>query len=133
MSSLSGYFDVSLSRITSSARSSDKNYTYKQSGTMISGKFGVRYTYPKGVVRPFVELGADVSGMINAKTKANDKSERWLNGVYPGYYANTGMNFKLSRKNKQMICVRAQFKGLRDMMEKSGLINGWSGVIGYTF
>ncbi|MCY6309024.1 hypothetical protein [Bacteroides faecis] len=133
MSSLSGCFDVSLSRITSSARSSDKNYTYKQSGTMISGKFGVRYTYPKGVVRPFVELGADVSGMINAKTKANDKSERWLNGVYPGYYANTGMNFKLSRKNKQMICVRAQFKGLRDMMEKSGLINGWSGVIGYTF
>lgn len=110
MSSLSGCFDVSLSRITSSARSSDKNYTYKQSGTMISGKFGVRYTYPKGVVRPFVELGADVSGMINAKTKANDKSERWLNGVYPGYYANTGMNFKLSRKNKQMICVRAQFK-----------------------
>ena len=76
MSSLSGCFDVSLSRITSSARSSDKNYTYKQSGTMISGKFGVRYTYPKGVVRPFVELGADVSGMINAKTKANDKSER---------------------------------------------------------
>lgn len=133
MSSLSGCFDVSLSRITSSARSSDENYTYKQSGTMLSGKLGIRYTYPKGMVRPFVELGADISGMINAKTKANDKSERWLNGVYPGYYANTGMNFKLSRKNKQMICVRAQFKGLRDMMEKSGLINGWSGVIGYTF
>ena len=35
----------------------------------------------------------------------------------PCYYANAGVNFKLSRKNKQMICIRAQFKGLRDMME----------------
>ena len=100
---------------------------------MFSGKLGIRYTYPKGMARPLVELGADFSGMINAKIKINDKSERWLDGVYPGYYANAGVNFKLSRKNKQMICIRAQFKGLRDMMEKSALVNGWSGVIGYTF
>ena len=78
---------------------------------MLSGKLGIRYTYPKGIVRPFAELGLDVSGMVNAKIKTNDKSERWLDGVYPGYYAN----------------------GLRDMMEKSALVNGWSGVIGYTF
>ena len=137
MSSLSGCFDLSFSRIASSAKSfSDYNnsyYTYKHSGTMLSGKLGIRYTYPKGIVRPFAELGLDVSGMVNAKIKTNDKSERWLDGVYPGYYANAGINFKLSQKKKQMICVRAQFKGLRDMMEKSALVNGWSGVIGYTF
>lgn len=133
ISSLSGCFDISISRIASSAKSSDENYVYKHSGTMLSGKVGIRYTYPKGMVRPFAELGLDVSGMINAKIEANDKSERWLDGVYPGYYANAGVNFKLSRKNRQTICVRAQFKGLRDMMEKSGLVNGWSGVIGYTF
>lgn len=63
---------------------------------MFSGKLGIRYTYPKGMARPFVELGADFSGMINAKIKINDKSERWLDGVYPGYYANAGVNFKLS-------------------------------------
>ena len=136
MSSLSGCFDVSFSRITSSARSlnnENSSTIFKHSGTMFSGKLGIRYTYPKGMARPFVELGADFSGMINAKIKINDKSERWLDGVYPGYYANAGVNFKLSRKNKQMICIRAQFKGLRDMMEKSALVNGWSGVIGYTF
>ena len=49
---------------------------------MFSGKLGIRYTYPKGMARPFVELGADFSGMINAKIKINDKSERWLDGVY---------------------------------------------------
>ena len=48
---------------------------------MFSGKLGIRYTYPKGMARPFVELGADFSGMINAKIKINDKSERWLDGV----------------------------------------------------
>ena len=68
---------------------------------MFSGKLGIRYTYPKGMARPFVELGADFSGMINAKIKINDKSERWLDGVYPGYYANAGINFKLSQKKKQ--------------------------------
>lgn len=36
---------------------------------MFSGKLGIRYTYPKGMARPFVELGADFSGMINAKIK----------------------------------------------------------------
>lgn len=132
MSSLSGCFDLSFSQLKSSAQSSNGDF-YKHSGTILSGKLGIRYTYPKGNIRPFAELGADISGMINAKIKTNDKSERWLEGVYPGYYANVGVNFKLSKKNKQMICVRAQFKGLRDMMEKAGLVNGWSGVIGYTF
>lgn len=137
MSSLSGCFDVSFSRITSSAVrhwNDDKSYTiYKHNGTMLSGKLGIRYTSPKGRVRPFVELGADISGMIDAKLQVDDKRTRWLDAIYPGYYANAGVNFKLSRKNKQMICVRAQFKGLRDMDGKCALVNGWAGVIGYTF
>ena len=53
---------------------------------MFSGKLGIRYTYPKGMARPFVELGADFSGMINAKIKINDKSERWQDGNQ--YYIN---------------------------------------------
>lgn len=116
MSSLSGCFDVSFSRITSSARSlnnENSSTIFKHSGTMFSGKLGIRYTYPKGMARPFVELGADFSGMINAKIKINDKSERWLDGVYPGYYANAGVNFKLSRKNKQMICIRSSIQRLK--------------------
>ncbi len=137
MSSLSGCFDVSFSRITSSSVRQweyDQSYhAYKHSGTMLSGKLGMRYTLPKGRVRPFVEVGADVSGMLNAKLKIDNKEERWLDAIYPGYYVNAGVNFKLSRKNKQMICVRAQFKGLRDMDEKCALVNGWAGVIGYTF
>lgn len=133
MSSLSGCLDVSFSRIASTAKSPKNANIVKQSATVLSGKVGIRYTYPKGWVRPFAELGADISGMISSKIETNEDSETWLDGVYPGYYANVGVNFKLSRKNKHMICVRAQFKGLRDMMEKTALVNGWSGVIGYTF
>lgn len=133
MSSLSGCLDVSFSRIASTAKSPKNDNIVKQSATVLSGKVGIRYTYPKGWVRPFAELGADISGMISSKIETNEDSETWLDGVYPGYYANVGVNFKLSRKNKHMICVRAQFKGLRDMMEKTALVNGWSGVIGYTF
>ena len=86
---------------------------------MLSGKLGIRYTYPKGIVRPFAELGLDVSGMVNAKIKTNDKSERWLDGVYPGYYANAGINFKTFAKEKANDMCACSIQGLRDMMEKS--------------
>ena len=137
MRSISGCFDVSFSRISSSTSSLNKDNisisTFKRSGTIFSGKLGARYTYPKGMVRPFAEFGVDISGIINAKIEEYGKAEKWLDGIYPGYYANMGVNIKLSQKRKQMIFVRAQFKSLRDTIEKSSLINGWSGAIGYTF
>ena len=132
MSAFSGCFDVSLSRITSSAQTLTAN-VFKHSGTMLSGKLGIRYTYPKGMIRPFAELGIDISSILNGKEKRNERSEKWMDGVFPGYYANAGINFKLSRKNKQMISVRAQFKSLRDVVAKCSFLDGWSSVIGYTF
>lgn len=137
MSSLSGCIDFSFSKISSTARSlNEANQPisiYKHSGTMFSGKLGIRYTYPKGSIRPFVGIGVDISSILNGKEEYNQSSEKWMDGINPGYYINAGVNFKISRKSKQMICLRAQFKGLRDIVEKSSLVNGWSGVIGYTF
>ena len=100
---------------------------------MLSGKLGIRYTYPKGMIRPFAELGIDISSILNGTEKQYERSEKWMDGIFPGYYANAGINFKLSRKNKQMISVRAQFKSLRDVVEKCSFLDGWSSVIGYTF
>ncbi|MFW9600422.1 MAG: hypothetical protein ACMV1C_08030 [Bacteroides graminisolvens] len=136
MSAFSGCFDVSLSRITSSAQSLNEDNSinvFKHSGTMLSGKLGIRYTYPKGMIRPFAELGIDISSILNGTEKQYERSEKWMDGIFPGYYANAGINVKLSRKNKQMISVRAQFKSLRDVVEKCSFLDGWSSVIGYTF
>jgi hypothetical protein len=85
------------------------------------------------MIRPFAELGIDISSILNGKEKRNERSEKWMDGIFPGYYANAGINFKLSRKNKQMISVRAQFKSLRDVVEKCSFLDGWSSVIEYTF
>lgn len=70
MSAFSGCFDVSLSRITSSAQTLTAN-VFKHSGTMLSGKLGIRYTYPKGMIRPFAELGIDISSILNGKERTN--------------------------------------------------------------
>ena len=136
MSAFSGCFDVSLSRITSSAQTLNEDNSinvFKHSGTMLSGKLGIRYTYPKGMIRPFAELGIDISSILNGTEKQYERSEKWMDGIFPGYYANAGINVKLSRKNKQMICIRVQFKSLRDVVEKCSFLDGWSSVIGYTF
>lgn len=129
MSSLSACIDFSLSHLATveSAR-------YKNSGTMLSGKLGIRYTYPKRMIRPFAEFGLDISKLISGKSEYNGKSEDWQDGVLPGYYVNAGVEIKLSRKsNHHWLHVRAQFKDNRDMIEKSRFVSGWSGVIGYTF
>lgn len=137
MSSLSGCLDVSYSQVSASEsvhyESKDTYETIKHSGGMLSAKLGVRYTYPKGMIRPFAEAGLDISTMLSAKVETKDKRELWVDGIFPGYYVNAGLNFRFSRKKSQMISVRAQFKSIRDMMEKSHLMSGWSGVIGYTF
>lgn len=103
MGSLSGCFDVSSFRITSSARplnNKNSSTTLKHSGTVFSSKPGIRYTYPKGMARPFVEFGVDFGGIINVKIKIDDKSGRRLDGAHPGYYASVGVNLRLPRRSK---------------------------------
>lgn len=129
MSSLSGCIDLSLSHLETIQEG-----VYKNSGTMLSGKLGIRYTYPKGRLRPFAEFGMDISKLISGKSEYDGKSEDWQDGVLPGYYVNLGLEVKLSRKSDHhWLHMRAQFKDNRDMIEKSRFVSGWSGVIGYTF
>lgn len=139
MSSLSGCVDLSLSRLVitenqESMHEGMERSLIKNTGTMLSGKLGIRYTYPKGMVRPFAEFGADISTLISGQSEYHGKKEDWQEGIFPGYYVNVGMNIKLSRKSERhMLYVRAQFKDIRDMIEKARFVSGWSGAIGYTF
>lgn len=137
MSSLSGCLDLSFSRLASSTRIlnvyDNTSYAIKYAGTMLSGKLGIRYTYPKGLIRPFAEFGVDISTLLASQIETGGESEEWMEDIFPGYYGNVGLNFKFSRSTKQMLYVRAQFKSLRDMIAKSNFVNAWSGVVGYTF
>lgn len=138
MNSISGCLDLSLSHLSSSRQSvSSSDYNTidnsKYSGTFFSGKLGIRYTYPKGIIRPFAEFGADISSVINGKVYVNGEDELWLNGIQPGYYINAGINIKLSKKKTQAIHFRIQYKDSRDCLAKNKLVTGWAGAIGYIF
>lgn len=132
VSSISGCVDLSFSRLSTTGIG-DAAYIIKYTGIMLSGKLGVRYTYPKGVIRPFIEFGADFNSLLLSEVEVDDQSEKWLDNILAGYYVNAGLNFKLSRKKDQMFCVRFQFQDVRDTLLKNRFANAWSGVIGYTF
>lgn len=124
MSSISGIVDLSFSRLATT------DGTFNYSGTLFSPQFGLRYTHPKGNVHPFVGFGADMSVMITSDS--NNEYQKLRRVGYPGYYAELGLDIPLSKKKKQALNIRFQFKNIRDLEEKTNFAYGWSGTVGYT-
>lgn len=117
----SGTFDFSLSRL---AMTPYNTAYYDFAAMAISLKVGIRLTYPKGKVRPFLEGGCDLIKRLK---------EDAFNDVFPGGYVGAGVNVKLTRNDRQSLFVRAQFEQVRSVVDKAGLLNAWSAVVGYTF
>ena len=99
-------------------------------GTFLTPQLGMRYTYPKGGVHPFVGLGVDMSILVSSKS--NNEYSVIKSGGYPGYYAELELDIPLSKK-KHALNVRLQFKNIRSVEEKVNFAYGWTGVIGYAF
>lgn len=137
MSSLSFSVDFSLSRLMAYEKGfnafNNEYYDIKYSGMMFSSKLGIGYTYPKGMVRPFVGFGMNLNAVLSSKCETPEESEEWINDVFPGYYLNAGVKITVSKKMKQAISMRIQFEDVRDVIEKTKFVSAWSGVVGYTF
>lgn len=129
ISSLSLVIDLSLSKI--SMDNTNKKSTY--SSILLSGKLGGCYTYPAGVVHPFIGGGAVVCGFLSPKYKMGNIRLTPFGGAFSGYYINVGLQIPVSKKWQHAIMVRAQFEGTRDTMAKKNVFTGWSGAVGYTF
>lgn len=125
MSSISGIVDMSFSRLVTT----DGFFNY--SCTLFSPQIGLRYTYHKGSVRPFIGAGADISILITSDSNREDA--KLLKAVYPGYYAEAGLDVHLSKKRARVLNIRFQFKNIRSVEAKCNFAYGWSGIVGYTF
>lgn len=125
MSSISGIIDMSFSRLETT------DGTFNYSCTLFSPQIGLRYTYPKGSVRPFMGAGADISILITSDS--NNKGVKLLKAVYPGYYAEAGLDIHLSKKKARVLNIRLQFKNIRNNVAKCNFAYGWSGIVGYVF
>ncbi|MDR0893587.1 MAG: hypothetical protein LBN24_13425 [Mediterranea sp.] len=90
-----------------------------ESAGFFAAKLGIRGTYPKGVVRPFAELGADLDIAAGE--------------AYPGYYVRGGVNIHLGAGSKHAFQLSAQFKGLRDTVNERPAYHAWGVSLGYVF
>lgn len=63
---------------------------------------------------------------------SNNEYQKLRRVGYPGYYAELGLDIPLSKKKKQALNIRFQFKNIRDLEEKTNFAYGWSGTVGYT-
>lgn len=125
MSSISGIIDVSFSQL----KATDGTYSY--SGTFYSPQLGVRYTYPKGRMCPFIGAGGDFNILISPEL--TNRYAEWKKAIYPGYYVEAGMDVQLSEKRKQALNIRFQFKNMRDVSLKRNFASNWSVTAGYVF
>jgi len=122
---------------------------YLKYHTMIAdGKMGVKYTYPKGKVRPLAEAGVLVSYLF-ASSGTNHSFGQNIEGgqinesikdlLFPtlmyGYYMGVGVDYSL--KNDHFLLFRAGFDyeiGSNNIMVKyTDKIKIWQFKIGYTF
>lgn len=100
---------------------------------------GIRYTYPKGRIRPFIEAGGAFAGMIGRKFGPEQEgdyssiAENVAEDTALGYYVNTGLQIKPVKRRDQYIVLRAQFEAAHHAGLGLPLYNAWSGAIGYTF
>ena len=154
MSSLSASMDISISHFNSVEQRSYQtykmvdgsisetylhHYTRSSSLTSLSAKLGIRYTYPKGRIRPFIEAGGAFAGMIGRKFGPEQEgdyssiAENVAEDTALGYYANAGLQFKPVKHRDQYIVLRAQFEAAHHAGLGLPLYNAWSGAIGYTF
>ncbi|MDR0940335.1 MAG: hypothetical protein LBN29_13510 [Mediterranea sp.] len=111
--SFSAVVDLSYSRASSTDTS------------VFSSKLGVKYTYPKGVVRPFAEVGVnlDFGHSLNGSGVT----------VMPGYYARAGVDIPLSRKGKCAIRLSFLYKGVWELVDKIGPFTAWGATAGFVF
>lgn len=154
MSSLSASMDISISHFNSVEQRSYQtykmvdgsisetylhHYTRSSSLTSLSAKLGIRYTYPKGRIRPFIEAGGAFAGMIGRKFGPEQEgdyssiAENVAEDTALGYYVNTGLQIKPVKRRDQYIVLRAQFEAAHHAGLGLPLYNAWSGAIGYTF
>jgi hypothetical protein len=100
------------------------------SHTLVSGKMGVRFTYPKGSVRPFLGLGIDLSCI------GTGDDDRVFDGslFHCGYYVDAGINILLSKQKKYMLMLRVRYDALYNKGYTVGPVNrGLDGTVGFTF
>lgn len=155
MSSLSASIDISISHFNSSDprfytiyKTIDDilydtyihNYTRNCSLTSLSAKLGLRYTYPKRRIRPFIEAGGAMSGMISRKFSSDYKeqphsalAEEVAEDTALGYYVNTGLQMKPVKHREQYVVLRIQFERFIHAGLGTPLYNTCSWAIGYTF
>jgi hypothetical protein len=113
-------------------------YPVHYDNLMMSGKLGIRFTYPKGIVRPFAGIGVSVTGFFQTEQDKIDndyffdaKEEEKL---YAGYYIDAGLNFKLSKhENKNMIVTRVRFHTIANRLFAATFCRSLEYTVGYTF
>lgn len=122
---VSGVVDLSLSRLTAIPNPPRNTPEYDFTSMAVSLEMGIRLTYPKGKVRPFLEGGYELFKRLE---------EDAFNGIYSGEYVGAGVNVKLVRNERQSLVIRTQFEHIRRyVFKKDGFLNAWSAVVGYTF
>jgi hypothetical protein len=111
---------------------------------LMSGKLGVRFTRPKGTVRPFAGIGVSLSGFLGTKknVEQNDLYEEkevydyWNKdkNLYAGYYIDAGVSIKLSKHDyKNMIMARIRYNAI-PMPDFSEMFSrSLECTVGYTF
>jgi hypothetical protein len=105
--------------------------TNKYSGHILSGKLGVRFGMPNGVVRPFIGAGIDLSGVLGDRLAGvfGDDGDP----MYAGYYIDAGLNIKLSDHRKDMIMVRGRFNTMTRAFFTGAVNRGLDVTVGYSF
>lgn len=150
MGLFSAMTDLSISKFKGSfdyerqvySASEERTYMDKRhqdfSLTMLAAKVGVRCTFSEKNIRPFAGVGIGFSGAI-----AQNASTRSVNGFYEGnedysglaigYYANVGMQIKVSKQLKHFITVCVQFDRPGICLYGNDGVMAISGSVGYTF
>lgn len=106
--SVSVFVDVSMSNLKGeySKVASEYDYTLKMNTLTFSTKAGLKYTYPKGTVRPMIEGGATYTALfncnldhVNNQTGTTSEREDQLRSGCLGVYFGAGVDFRLTKEN----------------------------------
>jgi len=144
--SLSLQMEVSLSQLKGKIRFERKdNFDeyFKYQAMVAQGKFGGKYTYHKGKIRPLAEAGISLSYLFAASSVYHHGTRYQVieedNSLLPdplmsGYYIGTGVDYQLKKDN--FLLFRITFDDQLGASKKvyiADKMTAWQLKLGYTF
>jgi len=111
---------------------------------VVSGKFGTKYTYHKGLLRPLIEGGFEMNKLFVSSTYTYFSGYLYASDVvtnnflYPnmiGFFAGTGFDYHLKKDNA--ILFRVGYNDSQEINSKKrrikDIMSSWYFKLGYTF